>query len=180
MPVFCRKLPTPVASTKLRARLPLLSTIFSTLSLHSPTLPFRASFPPKLWRQPLVPRVWLCQASWSAALVSSASLLPPSVLPTSPPTTSGFSSVGTLLSLFAGTSSGKTTQITFPIQFDLRILSMLTLDVTVSNPRAELWKSWSGCTSSPTLSRLPRTWTRLLSRATEPLRRRSRTTLELE
>lgn len=56
---------------------------------------------------------------------------------------------------------------------------VLTPATTVSNPRAELWNSWSGFTSSPTLSKPPSTWTRSLFRRMVPLPRRSKPMLEL-
>lgn len=64
------------------------------------------------------------------------------------------------------------TPLTYQIHF------VLTPATTVSNPRAELWNSWSGFTSSPTPSRPRSMWTKSLFRRMVPLPRRSKPMLE--
>lgn len=106
-PVSYKRLPTQATSAKQRVKPLLHSTTSSTSFSRSPTPPSRVSSQRRLWRLQLVPRVWHFLASWSVVSVSSVSLRRLLVWQTSPPTTFGSSSVGTLSNPFSGTSFGK-------------------------------------------------------------------------
>lgn len=64
--------------------------------------------------------------------------------------------------------------------FTIFLFKTLTPTVLVSSPRAVPSRNWSGCTSSPTPSRLPSAWTRSLCSRMVPSLRRLKPMLSLK